>query len=746
MPAAPTPPHPAAPSPSAARRGLGSWLVFAAASGVIAALIAYTLTAMHQAIQANESDRLKVQAHVVEQAIALQLAAIKSVLAGVRQDFLAAPKGRSPALSMRLQVIADAMPGVRSMVLLDASGTVAAASVEALLDHDFSDREHFLLARANAAADPSRLHVAAPYETSLGGFTVAVVSAFVAADRRFAGAAVAALDPAYFESLMRSVLYASDMRVSLAHGSGPAFVAVAGQDVAVSASSANSSTALQVRMALPGMGKPLVVTVGRDADRVYAAWYRQAAGFAAFFILLNVGAGFGLHRAQRRERVLLQLETLAADERRHHAEQLELALQGARMGLWDWRLSDDRFSSDGFVHRLLGYAPGDIGEVGDVWRSHVHPDDAAVQLDAIEAHLRGASRAYECEFRVRHKAGHWVWLLSRGMAVAHDTSGLPTRMTGTHMDLTEKKRAEARIERQADLLRRTGRLASVGGWDIDLATGHGNWTEEVHRIYELAPQARPTFDEAIDYFAAEARPVLRLAFEAAARDGTRWDLELPFVTAKGNPRWVRMLGLAHPSEGRPDRLIGVMQDITEKKTAALELQRLNEQLARLSTTDALTEVGNRRLFDETLQSEWARATRRHEAVGLLMIDIDHFKAFNDHYGHPAGDACLRKVARLLAKAAERSGELVARYGGEEFTLLLPGADLAETCRMAERCCRIVADAGIAHGASPLSDFLSISIGAASQIASADADAAGLLGAADAALYRAKRNGRSRFES
>ena len=207
-----------------------------------------------------------------------------------------------------------------------------------------------------------------------------------------------------------------------------------------------------------------------------------------------------------------------------------------------------------------------------------------------------------------------------------------------------------------------------------------------------------------------------------------------------------MLGLAQPPEGRPDRLIGVLQDITEKKTAALELQRLNKQLARLSTTDALTEIGNRRLFDQTLQSEWARAARRSEAIGLLMIDIDHFKAFNDHYGHPAGDACLRKVARLLGSAAQRSGELVARYGGEEFTVLLPGADLAETCRTAERCCSIVADARIAHGASPIAAWLSVSIGAASRMASAGAEAAGLLAAADAALYRAKRNGRGRVES
>ncbi|HZV91713.1 MAG TPA: diguanylate cyclase, partial [Caldimonas sp.] len=166
----------------------------------------------------------------------------------------------------------------------------------------------------------------------------------------------------------------------------------------------------------------------------------------------------------------------------------------------------------------------------------------------------------------------------------------------------------------------------------------------------------------------------------------------------------------------------------------------------LSTTDALTEVGNRRLFDQTLKAEWARAARRHEPVGLLMIDIDHFKDYNDHYGHPAGDACLRRVARMVGEAVRRGGELVARYGGEEFALLLPGADLDDARSAAERCRQIVGDAKIEHRASATSAWLTLSIGVASQTASAGVDCAVLVEVADAALYRAKRCGRARIES
>jgi len=345
----------------------------------------------------------------------------------------------------------------------------------------------------------------------------------------------------------------------------------------------------------------------------------------------------------------------------------------------------------------------------------------------------------------RHKQGHWVWLLSRGKVVERDALDTPVRMTGTHMDLTRRKSSEADVQRSAAMLRRTGELANIGGWELDLETMRIDWTEQVFRIHELEPGPTPRLEDAISFYAVEGRPALQAAVEAGARDGTPWDLELPFVTAKGNQRWVRAQGVAICDDGRPVRLLGAFQDITEKKNNALELHRLNEELTRLSTTDALTEVGNRRLFDQTLKSEWLRAARRQGPIGLLMIDVDHFKEYNDHYGHPAGDACLRQVARMVGQSMRRGGELVARYGGEEFALLLPGADLDDTRRAAERCAQIVADAKIEHRASATSAWLTISIGAASQIAVPGTDGSGLVETADAALYRAKRCGRARIE-
>ena len=493
------------------------------------------------------------------------------------------------------------------------------------------------------------------------------------------------------------------------------------------------------------MDQPLVIAVSRSTAEVFAPWRQQAFAYLTFFALLGAGAAFGLYRGQWRRKSYALLEASTERERRKNAEQLELALEGAELGLWDWDVRNDRFTSNEVVRGQLGYAPGEIGDSGDAWRRIVHRDDAERLISAIEAHFRRETAGYECEFRVRHKDGHWVWLLSRGKVVERDGDDTPLRMAGTHMDLTRRIRTEAQVQRTAEMLRRTGELANIGGWELDLTTMQFEWSEQVFCIHELPPGPSPRLEETMQFYGPTGRPALQAAIEAAAREGEPWDLELPFVTAKGNARWLRAQGVAVCDDGRPVRLLGAFQDITEKKTNALELLRLNEELTRLSTTDPLTEVGNRRLFDQTLRAEWARAARRGGSIGLLMIDVDHFKEYNDHYGHPAGDAVLRQIAAMVGESVRRGGELVARYGGEEFALLLPGAGLAAAVAVAERCRQQVIDAKIEHRASTTSAWLGVSIGVASQLASPAVDCSALVEIADAALYRAKRCGRGRIE-
>lgn len=175
----------------------------------------------------------------------------------------------------------------------------------------------------------------------------------------------------------------------------------------------------------------------------------------------------------------------------------------------------------------------------------------------------------------------------------------------------------------------------------------------------------------------------------------------------------------------------------------LTLNAQNELLRSLAFIDGLTGVANRRRFDEALPAEWRRCQRNGSPLTLLMIDIDHFKRYNDHYGHQTGDACLQAVAGALKSRLNRSHDLVARYGGEEFVCLLPECDAAAGLAKAEELRLAVAALGIPHTDSPTASLVTLSIGAAVTQPSGDNRPECLIAAADAALYQAKSAGRDR---
>ncbi len=172
-----------------------------------------------------------------------------------------------------------------------------------------------------------------------------------------------------------------------------------------------------------------------------------------------------------------------------------------------------------------------------------------------------------------------------------------------------------------------------------------------------------------------------------------------------------------------------------------ELQVLNTKLETLSLTDALTGLANRRHFDDVLAQEWTRAQRIGAPLALAIMDVDWFKLYNDHYGHPAGDACLKQIAQTLAATVCRSGDLVARYGGEEFVFLAPMTDPAGAQAMALKVVQAVAALNLPHGYSPIG-HVTVSVGVVSLLPSAENSAQALLQRADAALYEAKKQGRN----
>ncbi len=213
-------------------------------------------------------------------------------------------------------------------------------------------------------------------------------------------------------------------------------------------------------------------------------------------------------------------------------------------------------------------------------------------------------------------------------------------------------------------------------------------------------------------------------------------------------------------DGKIQWIEGVVEDITERKLAETlmrkakeelevqvaarthELTILNEELHRLSLSDGLTGIGNRRSLDELLEREWKRAEREQMTLAILMIDLDFFKLFNDTYGHLAGDECLKKVAVTIQCMIKRTTDFVGRYGGEEFAVILPATDASGAMRVGEKIRFAVETLAIPHQCSLLGGVVTVSIGVASRVPERHSKATVLLEAADQALYRAKLAGRN----
>ncbi|MEO1134169.1 MAG: diguanylate cyclase, partial [Cyanobacteria bacterium J06639_1] len=179
---------------------------------------------------------------------------------------------------------------------------------------------------------------------------------------------------------------------------------------------------------------------------------------------------------------------------------------------------------------------------------------------------------------------------------------------------------------------------------------------------------------------------------------------------------------------------------------AEQLEVANRELQRLASTDSLTQIANRRVCDEYLQQEWRRLARLQDSLAIAICDIDGFKAYNDAYGHPAGDECLRRVADLLDGVLKRPADLFARFGGEEFLAILPHTDANGAMHVAETMRQAIRTAALPHEHAPTGAIVTLSIGIAAIVPHAQSSVADLIEAADRALYEAKAAGRDRAVS
>lgn len=634
------------PIPNQTRRFRTEWIALLAIILFIAAVFFVALHLARADINHLESDRLLGHVKVVDDNLIRQLQGANNALAGVRDEIEHSGSGGvGAAASGRLKLLSAAMPGVRTLVILDAHGMIVASSRDELLGVNSSQRDFFVTPRQRP--DRAKLYISTPFKSPLGPLVVALGRVLTGTHGEFAGVAVATLDPEYFEVALRSVLYAPDMRASLAHADGTVFVNTPVNLQALGANLAKpgslftrhkqsglSATLQSGRVLATGedrmmalrtldrtdlqIDKPMVAAVSRELSAIYLPWRHQVLRFGLFYAVVVLGLSLGLYFSQRRRQTLDRLESVAEQGRQQGAERLEFALRGADLGLWDLHVPSNQLVVNSRERSLLGYSEDeDLSET--VWRKLIHPDDRTIVDTAILAHLRGETAAYECEHRIRHKDGHWIWVFSRGMFVERTTTGAPVRMVGTHLDVTERRRADAELARTVDMLQLseeqlrqvTDNLpALVSRWDLNQRfcfanRAYGDWLgiapatllgRSVREVY--GEQAYKGFRHHID----------------AALAGTRVVYEREMVTPHGKRHVEVTLIPQRGGDGSVQGVFGLIHDLTVRHAAELQRARSEERLSLALEGSGLALFDWDLVGDHIYHSAQASAMRGEPAV------------------------------------------------------------------------------------------------------------------------------------
>ena len=318
----------------------------------------------------------------------------------------------------------------------------------------------------------------------------------------------------------------------------------------------------------------------------------------------------------------LHAERALSDER----VRLASIIEGTGAGTWEWNVQTGETRFNERWASIIGHTLNDLGPLTiQTWLDRAHPDDLPRSGALLDRHFAGELPSYDCEARLRHRDGHWVWVLDRGRVLTWTPDGKPEWMFGTHLDMSERKRQDEALRKSEQLLNRTGEVAGVGGWELDLLTRAVTWSAQTRRIHGVAPDYVPVLSEAINFYAPEAWPVIQAAVEKSMATAEGWDLELPLVKASGQRIWVRAVGAAEFEGGKPVRLVGAFQDVTALRAVTAELAKQHE-LMRVTlqsigdaviTTDASGIVTWLNPVAERMTG-WLNAEAKGRAVGQVF--------------------------------------------------------------------------------------------------------------------------------
>ncbi|MEW8007913.1 MAG: EAL domain-containing protein [Candidatus Thiodiazotropha endolucinida] len=452
-------------------------------------------------------------------------------------------------------------------------------------------------------------------------------------------------------------------------------------------------------------------------------------------------------------------------------ERLTLALKGANDGLWDWNLETDEVYYSRQWKSMLGYEESELAHHLNTWAGLVHPDDKDRVLKTVEDHLSGNADSFEVEMRMRHKDGHEVVVLSRAFLVNRASDGKAMRLVGTHVDITERKKTESYLAKNAEILEMiaTGKPAPVIYDQIALMYEgrHPGMRcsmlelEEGKLLHGGAPSLPKAYCDAVH--GLKYGPNV-----GSCGTSTYTGQRVLVENIETDPKWVKIkhAALPHgmrccwsePIKNSSGKVLGAFgmyynhpalpndEESEDLKSAArlagivMERDQAQKRIRELAYKDELTGLASRARFYQQLEESIKTSNRSGRRFALLYVDLDDFKGVNDSLGHDAGDLLLKDIAKCL-KSISREIDFVARLSGDEFCIIVKDVDDDyAAAHVAQRCLDMISEP---IELSARKFIPSCSIGIAHYPDDGE-DLSSMLKAADTSLYSAKEHGKNQF--
>ncbi|MBS3953913.1 MAG: PAS domain S-box protein [Methylomicrobium sp.] len=295
-------------------------------------------------------------------------------------------------------------------------------------------------------------------------------------------------------------------------------------------------------------------------------------------IFATMGVLFSLvFEKLKQNQIALQVANAKQLKRNQESEaRWQFALEGSNQGVWDWNIGSGKVFYSSRWKSMLGFSEEEVSDSLEEWSKRVHPDDLKKTMKSIQKHFDGETPFYQSEHRVKNHAGEYLWVLDRGMVVERNSHGLPLRMIGTHFDMTERKLIENRLVEKTRLLADSQAIAHIGSWVIDIESRQFDWSDETFRLFGLSPETdiSPKVDQFLLLLHPDDRFTMKKWLDSCQSAIKPAGLEFRIVDSRGKHRWLLGYGgLEYNHNGESYRVIGTVQDITERKHLEMERQR-----------------------------------------------------------------------------------------------------------------------------------------------------------------------------